>query len=161
MKRWLAAFFAGLLLLLSSCSFLNSAYDTLDYVKDAKNYLEKVSQFSNEIPPLITQAAESQTAANDLKTKLLQMKKEIESFNSLKVPETAAEFHQQIIQQNALLADQIDIYLKNIMDGKLDPSLLEEANELLQPIKEIKSIVEQLQKLGAQVQETLGSKRSA
>lgn len=156
MKRWMTVFAASLLLLLSGCSYLNSAADTLDYVKVATNYLDNVANFATETPPLIQQAVDNQLAADDLTSKLQQMKNDLQTFNNLDVPETVNDFHQQIIKQNNLLANQVDIYLAHIKDGKLDPALLENT-ELLQPIQEITTIIEQLQKLGAQVNETLGA----
>ncbi len=156
MKRWLTVFSAGLLLLLSGCSYLNTASDTLDYVKEATNYLAKVDNFAAETPPLIKQVLDNQTATDELKAKLQQMKKDIQSFNTLDVPETVNGFHQEIIEQNNLLTQQIDLYLNDIKDGKLDSSTLENT-ELLQPVQEITSIIEQIQKLGAQVNETLGA----
>ncbi|MEH7504359.1 DUF6376 family protein [Neobacillus drentensis] len=156
MKRWLTVFSAGLLLLLSGCSYLNTASDTLDYVKEATNYLAKVDNFAAETPPLIKQVLDNQTATDELTAKLQQMKKDIQSFNTLDVPETVNGFHQEIIEQNNLLTQQIDLYLNDIKDGKLDSSTLENT-ELLQPVQEITSIIEQIQKLGAQVNETLGA----
>jgi DNA anti-recombination protein RmuC len=156
MKRWLTVFSASLVLLLSGCSYLNTASDTLDHVKEATNYLAKVNNFAAETPPLIKQAIDNQTAADELTAKLQQMKNDIQSFNTLGVPETVNGFHQEIIEQNNLLTQQIDRYLNDIKDGKLDPTTLENT-DLLQPVQEITSIIEQIQKLGAQVNETLGA----
>lgn len=156
MKSWLAVFFASLLVLLSGCSYLNTASDTLDYVKEATNYLDKIENFAAETPPLIKQVIDTPSAADELTAKLQQMKDDIQSFNTLDVPEPVNGFHQEIIEQNNLLTQQIDFYLNAIKEGKLDPSTLK-TSELLQPVQEITSIIEQIQKLGAQVNETLGA----
>jgi Family of unknown function (DUF6376) len=156
LKRWLTVFSASILLLLSGCSYLNTASDTLDYVKEATNYLARVDNFAAETPPLNKQVLDNQTGADELTAKLQQMKNDIQSFNTLDVPETVNGFHQEIIEQNNLLTQQIDLYLNDIKDGKLDPTTLENI-ELLQPVQEITFIIEQIQKLGAQVYETLGA----
>jgi peptidoglycan hydrolase CwlO-like protein len=156
LKRWLTVFSASLLLLLSGCSYLNTASDTLDYVKEATNYLARVDNFAAETPPLNKQVLDNQTGADELTAKLQQMKNDIQSFNTLDVPETVNGFHQEIIEQNNLLTQQIDLYLNDIKDGKLNPTTLENI-ELLQPVQEITFIIEQIQKLGAQVYETLGA----
>ncbi|MEH7479764.1 DUF6376 family protein [Neobacillus drentensis] len=156
MKRWLTVFSASLLLLLSGCSYLNTASDTLDYVKEATSYAATLDNFAAETPPLIKQVLDNQAEANELTAQLQQMKNEIQSFNTLDVPETVKGFHQEIIEQNNLLTQQIDLYLKDLKDGKLNPSTLDNS-KLLQPVQEITTIIVQIQKLGAQVNETLGA----
>jgi hypothetical protein len=84
------------------------------------------------------------------------MKKDVQSFNNLKVPETVSTFHQQLLEQNNLFITQIDHYLTNINNGKLDPALLDNT-DLLQPIQNITEIIEQIQTLGTQVNETLSA----
>ncbi|MBO0958722.1 hypothetical protein J1P26_03175 [Neobacillus sp. MM2021_6] len=160
MKRWLTVFSVGLLVLLSGCSYLNNTYDTLDYVNDAKDYLDSVVTFADETSVLLQQAVDDPQAANDLKTTLQQMKDDLESFNTLDVPETVAAFHHELMEQNNLLSNQIDIYLNHIKDDRLDPTLRENG-ELLQPIQEITHIIEQLNRLGTQVKETLNASHGA
>ncbi|NHC42545.1 hypothetical protein G6549_21720 [Bacillus sp. MM2020_1] len=156
MKRWLTVLSASLLFLLGGCSYLNTASVTLDYVKEATTYVTTLDHFAAEIPPLIQQVIDNQPAADELRAKLQQMKNDIQSFNTLEVPETVNAFHQEIIVQNNLLVAEIDLYLNDINDGKLNPSTLEKT-DLLQPVQEITSIIKQIQKLGAQVNETLGA----
>ena len=156
MKRWLTLLSASLFVLLGGCSYLNTTSATLDYVKEATNYFSTLETFAAETPPLIQQVLDNQPAADELRAKLQQMKNDIQSFNTLEVPETVNAFHQEIIVQNNALAEQIDLYLNDINDGKLNPSTLENT-DLLQPVQEITSIIKQIQKLGAQVNETLGA----
>ncbi|WML41335.1 DUF6376 family protein [Neobacillus sp. OS1-2] len=160
MKRWLPVFSVGLLFLLSGCSYLNNTYDTLDYVNDAKDYLDNVVTFADETSVLLQQAVDDPQAADELQTTLQQMKDDAESFDTLDVPETVAAFHHELMEQNNLLSDQIDMYLHHIKDGKLDPSFLENS-ELLQPIQEITNTIKQLNRLGTQVKETLNASHGA
>ena len=154
MKRWSAVFSIGLLLLLSGCSFLGSAYDTLDYARDASSYLDKVTQFAEETPALVKRAVENEQAAEELKKTLQQMKKEITQFNDLNVPDTVKDIHQQLIEENNRLLTQIDLYLSKLQNGLLDPSILEN-NQLLQPIQQITNTIQQIQNLKDQINETL------
>jgi len=160
MKKWLTGLSVGLLFLLSGCSFFNLSYDTLDYARDASNYLDKVTQFAADTPSLVKRAVNNQQAADELKRELQQMKQEITKFNNLDAPETVREFHQQLIEQNNRLVSQIDLYLAQLKNGLLDPSFLKN-NQLLQPVQEITNIVQQIKKLNNQVNETLSVSQGA
>ena len=86
MKRLLTVLSASLLFLLGGCSYLNTASDTLDYVKEATTYFTTLDNFAAEIPPLIQQVIDNQPAPDELRAKLQQMKNDIQSFNTLEVP---------------------------------------------------------------------------
>jgi hypothetical protein len=147
MKKKLFVLSAMLVLLLSGCSLLNDAKDTLTYVNDAKDYLDKATTFANEAPSIAQQAVVDQQAGTELKTMLEEMKQEINSFNKLQAPEIAVDLHQQIVDQNNKLVAGIDVYLKNLKNGLLDPSVLENT-ELLQSVQEISGILDQIKQLG-------------
>ncbi|PLS02702.1 DUF6376 family protein [Neobacillus cucumis] len=160
MKRWLTVFSAGLLFLLSGCSFLNLSYDTLDYAKDASNYLDQVTEFASNTSPLLKGAVDDQQAADELKRTLQQMKTEIKAFNDLNAPETVREFHHQLVNQNNRLISQINLYLAELENGLLNPSFLEN-NQLLSPVKEINDTIQQIQKLKGQITDTLSVSHGA
>ncbi|MEH7501591.1 DUF6376 family protein [Neobacillus drentensis] len=147
MKKKLFVLSTMMVLLLSGCSLLNDAKDTLTYVNDAKDYLDKATAFANEAPSVAQLAVGDQQAATKLKTMLEVMKQEINSFNKLQAPEIAVDLHQQIVDQNNKLAAGIDVYLKNMKNGLLDPSVLENT-ELLQSVQEITGILDQIKQLG-------------
>ncbi|MGX6446127.1 DUF6376 family protein [Neobacillus sp. K501] len=149
MKRWFIALSASMLFLLSGCSFLNDAQDSLTYINEATEYLEVATNFANEAPALAQQAIEDIQAAEDLKVMLEDMQQQIESFNELQAPQMAADLHQQIVEQNAIIAEGIETYLTNIKDGLLDPTVLENS-ELFQSVQDITNIIDQIQQLGEQ-----------
>lgn len=147
MKKWFTTFTAGILLLLSGCSFLNEAQDTLTYINKATDYLAVATDFANDAPALAQQAVENLQAAEDLKVMLQDMQQQIETFNDLQAPQIAADLHQQIIEQNNIIADGIETYLTSLQDGLLDPAILENT-ELFQSVQDITSIIDQIQQLG-------------
>lgn len=134
-------------LLLSGCSFLNDAKNTITYVDQATDYINTATNFANEAPPLAQQAVNDPQAAEELEKLLLDMKQEIEEFNALQVPEIAADLHQQIVDKNNVVLSGIELYLDNIVDGKLNPAVLEN-NELFQTIQEFSSLIDQIKTLG-------------
>jgi hypothetical protein len=147
MKKQLLILSAIILLLLSGCSLLNDAKDTLTYVNDAKDYLDKATAFANEAPSVAQLAVGNQQSAEELKSMLQSMKQEINKFNKLQAPEMAVDLHQQIIDQNNKLAAGIDVYLNSMKNGLLDPSVLQNT-ELFQSVQEITSILDQIKQLG-------------
>lgn len=147
MKRWFSLFAAGFLLLLSGCSLLDDAKNTLTYVNEATEYLDKATAFANDAPALAQEAVGNQQAAQELTIMLQDMKQQINDFNALQAPDMAAELHQQIVDQNNKLADGIDLYLNSLKNGLLDPSVLENT-ELFQTVQEITGIVDQIKELG-------------
>jgi Family of unknown function (DUF6376) len=147
MKKKLFVLSTMMVLLLSGCSLLNDAKDTLTYVNDAKDYLDKATAFANEAPSVAQLAVGDQQAAKELKNMLEVMKQEINSFNKLQAPEIAVDLHQQIVDQNNKLAAGIDVYLNNMKNGLLDPSVFENT-ELLKSVQEITGILDQIKQLG-------------
>jgi hypothetical protein len=135
------------LVLLSGCSFLNEAKNTITYINEATDFLGKATTFGNEAPKLAQQAISDQQAAEELKTMLQNMKQDIEAFNELQAPDVATELHQQLVNQNNVIAKGIDTYLNNIKDGKLDPKVLENT-EIFQTVQELSNIIDQIKQLG-------------
>lgn len=147
MKKWLIVISASILLLVSGCSFLSDAKDTVTYINEATDYLGKATDFANEAPSLAQQAVKDSQAAKELEAMLKDMQQEVETFNSLQAPELAADLHQQIVEKNNVILDGVNLYLDNIKDGMLDPAILENT-ELFQTVEEISSIINQIKQLG-------------
>ncbi|MEH7331201.1 DUF6376 family protein [Neobacillus drentensis] len=147
MKKSIMILFTSFLLLLTGCSLLNDAKNTVTYINEATSYLDKATAFANEAPSLAQQAVGNQEAAKQLETMLKQMKQEIQSFNQLQAPDIAVDLHQQIIDQNNKLLDGINLYLNNFKNGLLDPSALQNT-ELFQTVQDITSIINQIKQLG-------------
>ena len=146
MKKW-RFIFCQYFIFVSGCSLLNDVNTTITYIDEATGYFTKATDFANEVKPLAQQAVEDVQAAEELETRLQDMKQDIETFNELQAPGLAADLHQQIVEKNNAILDGIDLYLNNIVDGKLDPAILENT-ELFQTVQDISSIIEQIKSLG-------------
>lgn len=149
MKKWVMIVLAGALLLvsLSGCNLVNEAKNTITYIDQAIGFINTATDFANDAPPLAERAVNDTQAAQDLETMLLDMKQEIEEFNSLQPPEVAADLHQQIVDKNTVVLNGINLYLDSIKDGKLDPAILDNT-ELFQTINDMSDLIDQLQQLG-------------
>ena len=132
--------------ILSACSTIEDVSNSINYIEEATDYINKVNAFSNEVPPLIEKATTDYSALNQLETKLTEMEKEIAEFNQLTPPEFAKDIHAQILEHNQALESAIKEYTENIKNNHLDPATLQNS-ELMKQIEELNKILEQLQNL--------------
>jgi hypothetical protein len=149
MKKTAIAFFLLVVSFLSGCSALEGVNDTLTYATEATEFANEATTFAKETPALAKQAVNDKEAAKELEASLQVMKTNIEEFNELEPPEMADNLHQQVVNQNENAIKGIDLYLENIKDGTLDPSVLEN-NEAVQSLGEIKNIIDQIRELTGQ-----------
>lgn len=145
-KKWLAVALTTVIGL-SGCSFLEDVNGTIDYVNQATDYVNEATEFANEVPAMAERAITDTAALADLETRLLEMKKEIETFNELEAPGLAEDLHQQVMEHNDKALEGINVFLTNIENGQLDPALLENT-EVFTTLQELADISEQIQKLG-------------
>ena len=135
------------LILLTGCSLLGEVNSSLDYADTATGYVGTVKEFANEVPALSKDAVTDKEAMKTLETELQTMKTEIEEFNETEPPQIAEGVHDKIVSSNQQLQDGIDLYLKNMEDGTLDPTVLEDS-EIMKTIDNITSLTNQIEKLG-------------
>ncbi|MFJ7637725.1 DUF6376 family protein [Peribacillus sp. NPDC097225] len=135
------------LILLTGCSLLGEVNSSLDYADTATGYVSTVKEFANEVPALSKDAVTDKEAMKTLENELQTMKTEIEEFNETEPPQIAEGIHDKIVSSNQQLQDGIDLYLKNMEDGTLDPAVLEDS-EIMKTIDNITSLTNQIEKLG-------------
>ncbi|MGE7661169.1 DUF6376 family protein [Peribacillus sp. NPDC097197] len=135
------------LILLTGCSLLGEVNSSLDYADTATGYVGTVKEFANEVPALSKDAVTDKEAMKTLENELQTMKTEIEEFNETEPPQIADGIHDKIVSSNQQLQDGIDLYLKNMEDGTLDPAVLEDS-EIMKTIDNITSLTNQIEKLG-------------
>lgn len=145
-RKWMALTLTAVIAL-SGCSFLEEVNGTLNYVNQATDYVNEATEFANEVPAMAEQAISDTQALAELETRLLEMKQEIEAFSQLEAPSIAEELHQQVIEQNDKALEEINVFLSNIENSELDPTLLENT-ELFTTIQELTELSDQIQQLG-------------
>ncbi|WP_083584349.1 DUF6376 family protein [Bacillus weihaiensis] len=145
MKKIMVFFFA--IFLLAGCSLVEEVSNGVNYVAEATEFVEEVSIFTQEIPTLTEQAVTDEQARMELETKLVEMKEDMEEFNSLQAPDMAADVHQQIVEYNNAALKNIDSYLEMVENGTLDITAIEE-NELIQSLQEISKTLDLLREFG-------------
>ena len=143
MKKLLTAIGLAGMLFLSGCSILGEVNNTVEYANITTDYIESTKTFASEVPQLAKDAVTDETARKNLEDELEIMKEKINSFNEVEPPSIAEDIHNQILTSNEKLEEGIDLYLVNIENGTLDPSVLENS-EIMTTVNEISSLMENI-----------------
>ncbi|WP_166244689.1 DUF6376 family protein [Paenibacillus turpanensis] len=129
---------------LSACSFLEGANQSLQYAEQAKEHLNKLTNFAEQAPQMIEEALTNPEAKQKLEAQLIQLKKDIEQFNLINAPQIAKDLHQQLVDKNKELLQEINNVLA---DGHLALDQLENS-PIISTINDITSLINRIQNLG-------------
>jgi type I site-specific restriction-modification system R (restriction) subunit len=130
-------------MMLSACSLLDEVNNSLDYVNEAKNYINSLSDFAEEAPQQIQDAAVDPEVRQDLEDQLNTLVEEINEFNSIEAPAIAEDIHQDIVTKNEALIDEINTAMEN---GELALEKLENS-EIINTVNDVTSLLESIEKL--------------
>ncbi|KKI90282.1 hypothetical protein WQ54_20105 [Bacillus sp. SA1-12] len=130
-------------MLLSACSFLEDVNNSVDYAGEAQNYLESLSDFAQEAPQLVQDAAVDSEARQKLEEQLNIVVDELNAFNELEPPAIAEDIHQDIVVNNEKLLEEINTAMEN---GELVLEELENS-EIMNTVNEITSLMDSIENL--------------
>ncbi|MBM7694506.1 phage-related minor tail protein [Peribacillus deserti] len=132
-------------LLLSACSSLGDVNNSLDYVNKATEHLNNLSNFAEEAPKMIQEAAVDAAVKKNLENELTSLKEELTQFNSMKdVPSMAEDLHQQLITKNEEVIAEINKLMAN---GQVALDKLE-ASELIILVNDLEKLMNRIESLG-------------
>lgn len=137
-------FAAFAFMILGGCSFLGEANQTLDYVNKATAHINNLNNFANTAPQMMQQAALNADVKNELENQLNTLKTEIEQFNQINPPAIAKDIHQQIVNKNKVILDEINKVMNN---GEVVLDQLENS-QILTTIHQVSNLLNQLKNLG-------------
>ncbi|MDD9268143.1 DUF6376 family protein [Paenibacillus sp. GCM10023248] len=129
--------------LVGGCSFLESANSTLDYVNQATSHINKLSTFAEQAPQMIKDAAANPETKAELEKQLLALKADIEQFNLRSVPAIAKDIHQQLVDKNKVLLDEINKVVENghlALDKLQNSQIITTINDITGLINRISSL---------------------
>jgi hypothetical protein len=133
------------LMLLSACSFFGEVNNSLEYVNTATTHIETLNVFADEAPTLIQEAINNPSVRQELETKLLTLKQDIEEFINLSdIPTLAESVHQEFVNKNKALLSEIN---KLLQDGQLALDQLENS-QLVATINDVTSLLNRIEELG-------------
>ncbi|SEN38591.1 hypothetical protein SAMN05192533_11278 [Mesobacillus persicus] len=132
------------LMFLSGCSLLTEVNDSIDYVNTATEHVAKLNTFADEAPQLVQAAVTDPEAKQELETKLITLKQDIEEFISTQnIPTVAEDIHQEFVAKNEVLLGEINQALDN---GNLALDKLENM-ELFTTINEVTDLLNRLENI--------------
>lgn len=135
----------ALSMILSACSFLGEVNESIDYVNQATDHINKLNTFAQEAPQLIKSAANDLEIQKELETKLGTLKQDIEDFIKINdVPSVAKDIHQELVVKNELLLDEINKVLQN---GNLALDKLENS-KIFTTVNELTNLLNRIENLG-------------
>ncbi|MDR6121099.1 hypothetical protein QFZ87_000696 [Bacillus sp. SLBN-46] len=132
-------------LFLNACSFLGEVNNSIEYVNQATDHINKLNTFAEEAPQLIEQAANDLAIQKELETKLVTLKQDIVAFININdVPTVAKDIHQELVVKNELLLDEINEVLQN---GHLALDQLE-SSQLFTTVNDVTNLLNRIKNLG-------------
>ena len=132
------------LMFLSGCSLLTEVNDSIEYVNTATEHVAKLNTFADEAPQLVQAAVTDTEVKQELETKLITLKQDIEEFiNTQNVPKVAEDIHQEFVAKNEVLLGEINQALEN---GNLALDKLE-SSELFTTINDVTNLLNRLENI--------------
>lgn len=131
-------------LLLSACSLAEKANSTLEYVNHAKDHINNLSDFAEQAPGMIQDAALNPEAKQQLENRLNGLKTDIEQFNLTDAPSVAKDIHQQLVDKNKVLLQDLNQVVDN---GHLSLDKIQNS-QFLTTINNITGLINRINSLG-------------
>ncbi|MCR8635082.1 DUF6376 family protein [Paenibacillus radicis (ex Xue et al. 2023)] len=144
MRKWMLLFLIISSTMLSACSLIEGASNSLDYVNQATEHINKLSKFAEQAPQMIKDAALNPEAKQELEKQLNRIKKELEQFNLINAPSIAKDIHQQLVDKNKVLLQEIN---KAVENGHLTLDKLQNS-QIITTINDITSLLNRIKDLG-------------
>ena len=132
------------LMFLGGCSLLTEVDDSIEYVNTATEHVAKLNTFADEAPQLVQAAVTDTEVKQELETKLITLKQDIEEFiNTQNIPKVAEGIHQEFVAKNEVLLGEINQALEN---GNLALDKLE-SSELFTTINDVTNLLNRLENI--------------
>ncbi|MGP4108556.1 DUF6376 family protein [Virgibacillus sp. L01] len=135
MKKLIISLIMVTILILSGCSFLQEANDSLNYATETTEYINELSTFAEEAPNLEGQ---------ELKSRLESLKGTIKDFMEIEPPSMAKDIHKELENKSQVLLDATN---KILQDGEVTIEQLKQS-EIYKTIDNITKLKNQIEDLG-------------
>ncbi|OAS15765.1 DUF6376 family protein [Paenibacillus oryzisoli] len=143
MKKLMLLILAVSTLQLSACTLVEKVNSSVDYVTQTTEHIQTLGDFAERAPRMIKDAASNPETKQELENQLIVIRNEIEQFNLKSVPAIAKDIHQQVVEKNKVLLDEIN---KVIVNGHLALDKLQNS-QLLATISDITLLLNRIQNL--------------
>ncbi|WP_063860357.1 DUF6376 family protein [Paenibacillus sp. Soil724D2] len=145
MKKWMLLSLILATMMLSACSLLEGASNSIDYINQATQHINKLSNFAEQAPQMMKDAALNPETKQELENQLNELKTEIEQFNLKSVPTIAKDIHQQLVDKNEVLLKEINNVVEN---GHLALDKLQNS-QIFTTINDVTGLINRIKNLGS------------
>ncbi|WP_102027887.1 DUF6376 family protein [Salirhabdus sp. Marseille-P4669] len=137
MKRTLLLIIS--ILLLSGCSMFNEVNESVNYVDEATQYIQTLSEFGKNVPTLI-----QETNLEQVNTYIADVKSEITNFITIDPPQIANDVHQQLVVYGEDILNTLNNAVEN---GEIVVDRIANS-DLFQTIHNVSNLMNTIENLG-------------
>lgn len=144
MRKWPVLLLILSSMLISACSVIEGANQSVQYVEQTQTYMNSLANFAEQAPQMMKDAATNPETLQQLEDRLIKVKEEILQFNAADAPAIAKDLHQQLTDKNQLLLKEVNQVLEN---GHLALDKLENS-QIITTIQDVTGLVNRIENLG-------------
>lgn len=139
----MTGFIAASILVISACSVVEQANESLNYVSGATDYIEQISSAGAELQQLATDAANNPQITEQIQTKIDQIQAEASEFSQLTAPAIGESIHENLVSYNNQLTEIVGQFETTIAEQGFTaenwektgiPDLINNINSLKDPL---------------------------
>lgn len=134
---------ASSIFVISACSVVEQANQSLNYVSGATDYIEQVSNVGTELQELASSAVNNPEVTTQVQEKIDQIQAEASEFSQLKAPAIGESIHENLVNYNTQLTEVVDQFETTIAEQGFTaehwektgiPELISNINSLRDPL---------------------------
>ncbi len=139
----MTGFIATSIFVISACSVVEQANESLNYVSGATDYIEQISSAGAELQQLATDAANNPQITEQIQTKIDQIQAEASEFSQLTAPAIGESIHENLVSYNNQLTEVVGQFETTIAEQGFTaenwektgiPDLINNINNLKDPL---------------------------
>ncbi|MDQ0171628.1 DUF6376 family protein [Paenibacillus tundrae] len=148
-RSWmLTGLLASSLFVISACSVVEQANESLNYVSGATEYIEQISSAGAELQQLASQAVNNAEVTTQIQEKIDHIQAEASEFSQLTAPAIGESIHENLVGYNDQLTEVINQWETTIAEQGFTtenwektgiPELISNINRLSDPLSGLQS----------------------
>lgn len=147
-KMMLTAIIGSSMLILSACSIVEQANQSLNYVSGATDYIEQISSAGTELQQLAADAVNNPDATGQIQEKIDLIQAEAAAFAEMNAPAIGESIHENLVSYNNQLTEVINQFETSIAEQGITaenwertgiPELINNINSLKDPLSGLQS----------------------
>ncbi|MGQ8875356.1 DUF6376 family protein [Paenibacillus sp. TSA_86.1] len=142
-KIMMTAIIVSSMLLMSACSIVEQANQSLNYVSGATDYIEQVSSAGTELQQLASDAVNNPGVTGQIQEKIDLIQAEAAEFSQLSAPAIGENIHENLVSYNNQLTEVVNQFETTIAEQGVTaenwektgiPELINNINSLKDPL---------------------------